>query len=165
MSEALSSMLISPYSNSPANLRQMLCNSVVSPHTRRAYAKAFDDIFTLAAGRAISRPLFYEYRVSMIEEGLSAATINQRLCAIRKLVNEARENDLIDPAEAVRITSVPGVPQGGIRLGHWLSEVESKRLLAVPNRTRLIGKRNFAILSVLVHCALRREELAAIDKA
>jgi integrase len=78
-------------------------------------------------------------------------------------VNEARENGLLDSAEAVRITSVPGVPQSGVRLGHWLSGDESKRLLAVPDRTRLIGKRNFGILSVLVHCALRREELAHFD--
>ncbi len=141
----------------------MLCNSVASLHTRRAYAKAFDDIFTLASGRPISRALFYEYRASMVEAGLSAATINQRLCAIRKLVNETRENGLLDPAEAVRITSVPGVPQSGVRLGHWLSEEQSKRLLSAPDRNRLIGKRDFAILSVLVYCALRREELAHAD--
>jgi integrase len=160
MSLALSGSPVPPHLSSIATLRSMLCNSVVSGHTRRAYTKAFDDIFTLASGRAISRALIYEYRASMIDVGLSPSTINQRLCAIRKLVNEARENGLLDPAEAVRITSVPGVPQSGVRLGHWLSGDESKRLLAVPNRTRLIGKRDFAILSVLVHCALRREELA-----
>lgn len=46
------------------------------------------------------------HRASMITQGLNAATFNQRLCGIRKLVNEARENGTIDPAEAVRITSV-----------------------------------------------------------
>ena len=144
-------------------LRKMLCNSVVSRHTQRAYLTAFDDLFQLAAGRPISRMIVMEYRGSMVEAGLSAATVNQRLCAIRKLVNEAQDNGIIDPAEAVRITSVSGVPQGGVRLGHWLGEEESQRLLAVPNRTHLIGKRNFAVLSVLVYCALRREELARVD--
>ena len=100
---------------------------------------------------------------SMIAAGLSAATINQRLCAIRKLVNEARENGLIDPAEAVRLTSVPGVPQSGVRLGTWLTKDETRRLLATVDRTELIGKRNFAILSVLCYCALRREEQAKLD--
>src|SRR3569833_12322 len=103
MSSALSVLSIPSYPSSLGTLRTMLCNSIVSSHTRRAYTKAFDDIFTLAAGRPISRALFLEYRVSMIGEGLSAATINLRLCAIRKLVNEARENGFIDPAEAVRI--------------------------------------------------------------
>jgi integrase len=144
-------------------LRRMLSNSVVSRHTQRAYLTAFDGLFTLASGRPISRMILMEYRSSMIGAGLSPSTVNQRLCAIRKLVNEARDNGLLDPAEAVRITSVVGVPQSGVRLGHWLSGDESKRLLAVPDRTRLIGKRNFSILSVLVHCALRREELAHVD--
>jgi integrase len=163
MSLALSGSPVAPCPSSLATLRTMLCNSVVSVHTRRAYAKAFDDIFTLASGRPISRALLYEYRASMLEDGLSAATVNQRLCAIRKLVDEARENGLLDPAEAVRISSVPGVPQSGVRLGHWLGEEESRRLLAVPDRARLIGKRDFAILSALVHCALRREEIAHVD--
>jgi integrase len=107
--------------------------------------------------------ILMEYRASMIAECLSAATINQRLCGIRKLVNEARENGLIDPAEAVRITSVPGVPQNGVRLGTWLTTEETQCLLATVDRTELIGKRNFAILSTLCHCGLRREETAALN--
>ena len=144
-------------------LRKMLRNSVVSRHTQRAYLTAFDDLFELAAGRPISRMILMGYRASMIAEGLSAATMNQRLCAIRKLVNEARENGLIDPAEAVRITSVCRVPQNGVRLGNWLTPEETRRLLATVDRTELIGKRNFAILSVLCHCAQCRDELAKLD--
>ena len=150
-------------SDSLAALRTMLSNSVVSPHTKRAYLTAFDDLIKLTAGRPISRMVLMEYRASMIAEGLSAATINQRLCAIRKLVNEARENGLIDPAEAIRLTSVPGVPQSGVRLGTWLTTEETQCLLATVDRLELIGKRNFAILSVLCHCGLRREELATLD--
>jgi len=141
----------------------MLSNSVVSRHTQRAYLTAFDDLFTLAAGRPISRMILMEYRSSMIVVGVSAATINQRLCAVRKLVKEARENGLIDPVEAVRLISVPGVPQSGVRLGTWLTKDETRRLLATVDRTELIGKRNFAILSVLCYCALRREEQAKLD--
>ena len=150
-------------SDSLAALRKMLSNSVVSQHTKRAYLTAFHDLIMLAAGRPISRMVLMEYRTSMVTEGLSAATINQRLCGIRKLVNEACENDLIDPAEAVRLTSVPGVPQNGVRLGTWLTREETRRLLAAVDRSELIGKRNFAILSVLCFCALRREELAMLD--
>jgi len=144
-------------------LRRMLSNSVVSRHTQRAYLTAFDDLFQLAAGRPISRMILMEYRASMVAAALSAATINQRLCAIRKLVNEARENGLIDPAEAVRLTSVPGVPQSGVRLGTWLTKEETQLMLATVDCTDLIGKRNFAILSVMCHCALRREEQARLD--
>jgi integrase len=50
-----------------------------------------------------------------------------------------------------------------VRLGNWLTPKEAKRLLAVPDRSSLIGKRAFAILSVLMYCALRREELARLE--
>ena len=152
-----------PNPDSLTALRQMLSNSVVSRHTKHAYLTAFDDLIKLAVGRPISRLVLMEYRASMVAEGLSAATINLRLCGIRKLVNEACENGLIDPAEAVRLTSVPGVPQNGVRLGTWLTREETRRLLAAVDRSELIGKRNFAILSVLCFCALRREELAMLD--
>ena len=34
-----------------AELRRMVLDAVVSPHTRRNYGKALDDLFMLAAGR------------------------------------------------------------------------------------------------------------------
>ena len=148
-----------------AQLRRMLSNSLVSAHTRRAYIAAFNQFFELVAetGRPVCRALLMEYRAQMIDWGLSASTINVRLSAIRKLVSEARDNNVLDPVEAARILTVPGVPMRGVRLGNWLTPEEAKRLLAVPDRGSLIGKRAFAILSVLVYCALRREELARLE--
>src|ERR1035441_9376505 len=153
------------HNQSFSELLTMLSNSLASRHSQRAYRKALKDLVVLAGGRPISRMLLFEYRASMIGARLSASTINQRLCAIRKLVHEAQEHSIIDPAEAVRITSVPGVPQHGGLLGHWLTAEETQRLLSVPDRTDLIGKRNFALLSVLVYCALRREEFAMLDRS
>jgi integrase len=143
----------------------MLKNSLVSAHTKRAYLAAFNQFFALVAetGRSVSRALLMEYRAQMIDQGLSASTINVRLSAIRKLISEARENNLLDPVEAARILTVPGVPTRGVRLGHWLTPREAKRLLAVPDRRSLMGKRSFAILSVLVYCALRRDELSRLE--
>jgi integrase len=51
----------------------------------------------------------------------------------------------------------------GLRLGNWLTPGQAKRLLAVPDRSTQIGKRAFAIISVLVYCALRRDELARLE--
>ena len=148
-----------------AELRRMLLNSLVSAHTKRAYAAAFDQFFALVTetGRPVSRAILMDYRAQMVDQRLSASTINLRLSAIRKLVTEARDNNLLDSVEAARILSEPGVPKRGVRVGNWLSAQEATRLLAVPDRGVLIGKRAFAILSVLVYCALRREELARLD--
>jgi hypothetical protein len=74
-----------------------------------------------------------EYRARMIDHGLNASTINVRLSAIRKLVNESRENNLLDSVEAARILTVSGVPTRGVRLGNWRTRQESKRLLAAPD--------------------------------
>jgi site-specific recombinase XerD len=144
-----------------AELRRIFKNSLVSAHTKRAYIAAFNQFFALVAetGRSVSRALLMEYRAQMIDQGLSASTINVRLSAIRKLISEARENNLLDPAETARILKVPGVPTRGVWLEHWLTPREARRLLAIPDRASLIGKRSFAILSVLVYCALRREDL------
>lgn len=150
---------------SVAALRTMLTNSVPSGHTRRAYAKAFDDILALSVrtGQPVSRQLFQQYRAEMVDAGLGGSTINVRLSGVRKLVNEARENGLVDPSAAGRIISVPNVPAQGVRLGQWLTVDQTRDLLAVPDRSRLKGKRDFAILATLVQTALRREEAAHLD--
>lgn len=149
---------------SVASLRTMLTNSVTG-HTRRAYGKAFDDLLalTIRTGQPISRQLFQQFRAEMVDAGLGGSTINVRLSGVRKLITEARENGLVDPSAAGRIISVPNVPAEGVRLGQWLTAEQTRDLLAVPDRRTLIGKRNYAILSVLVFCALRREEAAHLD--
>ena len=150
---------------SVAALRTMVTNSVPSGHTRRAYGKAFDDFLARAirTGQPISRQLFQQYRVEMVDAGLGGSTINVRLSGVRKLINEARENGLVDPADAGRIVSVPNVPAQGVRLGHWLTVEQTRDLLAIPDRSRLKGKRDHAILSTLTQSALRREEAAHLD--
>jgi len=62
---------------SVAALRSMLTNSVPSGHSRRAYAKAFDDFLSLAirTGQPISRYLFQQYRAEMVDAGLGSSTI------------------------------------------------------------------------------------------
>jgi hypothetical protein len=60
------------------------------------------------------------------------------------------------------MADIPSIPQQGTRLGNWLTRDQAKELLTVPDRTTLKGKRDVAILALLVGCALRRAELAAL---
>jgi len=53
--------------------------------------------------------------------------------------------------------------QQGTRLGNWLTREQARELLQVPDRSTLKGKRDYAILAVLVGCALRRDELATLE--
>lgn len=139
----------------------MVLDTVPSPHTQRNYAKALDDLFAFCASRPLSRSLFMEWRAGM--ESLSPSTINVRLSAVRKLVGEARRNNMIGQEEAGSLTDIPNSRQKGTRLGNWLTREQAKELLAVPDRSTLKGKRDYVILALLVGCALRRNELAELD--
>jgi integrase len=146
-----------------AALRKMVLAAVQSPHSKRNYAKAIDDLFAFCASRPLSRSLLMEWRAGM--ESLSPSTINVRLSAVRKMIGEARKNGMLGAEEAATLTEVPNISQKGTRLGNWLNREQAKELLAVPDRTTLKGKRDYVILALLVGCALRRNELAELDVA
>ena len=143
-------------------LREMVLASVTSPHSKRNYAKAFEELgkFLAAASQPLSRETLLGYRAHLLERGLSPSTINVQLSAVRKLVAEARRHGILDSETAASITDVPNVRQQGTRLGNWLNRAQAKELLAVPDQERLIGKRDHAILALLLGCGLRRHELA-----
>jgi integrase len=144
-----------------ARLRKMVVDRVQSPHSKRNYAKALDDLFQFCASRPLSRSLLMEWRAGM--ESLSPSTINVRLSAVRKMIEEARKNGMLGSEEAASMTDIPNISQKGTRLGNWLTREQAKELLAVPDRSTLKGKRDYVILALLVGCALRRNELAELD--
>ncbi len=152
-----------PLTLTPAQtlLRKLVLDTVASPHSKRNYARALDDLFQFCASRPLSRSLLMEWRAGM--ESLSPSTINVRLSAVRKLVGEARRNHMIGTEEAASLTDIPNIRQRGTRLGNWLTREQAKELLAVPDRSTLKGKRDYVILALLVGCALRRNELAELD--
>ena len=152
-----------PYPLTPAHalLRKLVLDACQSPHTRRNYAKALDDLFQFAASRPLSRSLLLEWRAGM--ESLSPSTTNVRLSAVRKLVGEARRAGMLGQEEAASLTDIPNISQKGTRLGNWLTREQAKELLAVPDRSTLKGKRDYVILALLVGCALRRNELAELN--
>ena len=140
-----------------AQLRKMVLDAVASPHSKRNYAKALDDLFAFCASRPLSRSLLMEWRAGM--ESLSPSTINVRLSAVRKMIGEARRNNMIGSEEAASLTDIPNIRQKGTRLGNWLSREQAKELLAVPDRSTLKGKRDYVILALLVVCALQRKRV------
>jgi integrase len=152
-----------PLALTPAQvlLRKMVLDSVQSPHSQRNYAKALDDLFRFCASRPLARPLLMEWKASMAS--LSPSTINVRLSAVRKMVEEARRAGMIGQEEAASLTDIPNIRQKGTRVGNWLTREQAKELLAVPDRSTLKGKRDYVILALLTGCALRRNELAELE--
>ena len=147
-------------------LLQLALDGLVSPHTRRAYRTALDEFLTWAQYQqpsTLSKALVQRYKTMVIAKELAPATINQRLAAVRRLAQEAADNGLIDGVVAAAISKVRGVPQHGVRIGRWLTVASARAILAAPAADTIRGKRDRAVLSILLGCGLRRSEVTAID--
>jgi integrase len=93
---------------------------------------------------------------------LAAATINVRLAAVRRLTYEGADNGILSPDVAAGIRRVKGVRQIGQRVGNWLSTQQGQDLLGAISPNRLRGKRDAAMLSLLLACGLRRSEVVGL---
>jgi integrase len=102
------------------------------------------------------------YRIYLEQKQYAATTINLRLAAVRRVAFEAADAGLLSPELAAGIRRVKGVRRIGVRVGNWLSAEQSKQLLARADQDSLRGKRNYAMLAVLIGCGLRRGELLAL---
>ncbi len=148
----------------PAALVAQVLARVNSEETRRAYGQALAGFLraqAAAGAPAITPELVLGYRHGLLEAGRSASTVNVHLAAIKALVRRAAEAALISPALLAAFEQIPSVPVRGRRQGNWLTREQAQELLALPDRATLKGKRDYAILAVLLGCALRRAELVA----
>ena len=95
-------------------------------------------------------------------KNLAPSSVTVRLSAIRKLAAEAADNDLLQPEAAAAIGRVKGVRRLGRRTGNWLTRGQAEQIVSLPDRTTKKGKRDRALLCLLIGCGLRREELALL---
>src|ERR1017187_997143 len=69
---------------------------------------------------------------------------------------------LLSPDLAAGIRRVKGAKRLGVRIGNWLTVDQSKNLLGEPPADHIRGKRDRAILALLIGCGLRRAELVGL---
>jgi integrase len=161
--------MLQPMSTIPDSKERLIglaLDGLVSPHTRRAYRAALDEFLTWSQGQepsVLCKALVQRYKAMLIEKELAPATINQRLAAVRRLAQEAADNGLLDASVASTILRVGGIPLHGVRIGIWLTTAVARELLGVPNSDSVKGKRDRAVLAVLIGCGLRRGEVAAVS--
>src|SRR5919199_185642 len=84
------------------------------------------------------------------DAGMAPSSVNQRLSAIRRLATEAEDNGLLDPQVANGIRAVKGARREGRRTGNWLTRDEAQQWLDAPDTRTLKGKRDRALLAVLI---------------
>jgi site-specific recombinase XerD len=148
-----------------AKLIGLVLDGVTSLHSRRAYEKGLRQFFAWCREQprvSFSKALANAYRSWLLAQGLAPSTINLRLSPVRKLAREMADNDLLAPDTAAAIERVPGVKQEGVRAGNWLLKEQASELLNAPDPATLKGKRDRAMLALLVGCGLRRAELLSL---
>lgn len=146
-------------------VKALVLDRFTNDHTRRAYSRALDDFFLWwnAQGRpALSKAVVQRFRAYLHDSGLAAATITQRMSAIRALASEAADNGLIEQSAAFGISKVKGMKASGTRAGNWLTKEQAQELLNAPDTGTLKGLRDRAILAVMLGAGLRRSEVAAL---
>ncbi len=144
---------------------QMVLDTLPSEHSRRAYERALRAFFTwrrTGGNPALSKALVQRYAADLRNKGLSASAINQQLSAIRKIVSEAADNEMLDHPTAVAIKNIKGARSEGRRIGNWLSREAAQMWLNAPDLSTIKGARDRALLAVLLGCGLRRAEAAAL---
>jgi site-specific recombinase XerD len=111
----------------------------------------------------LNKAVVQRYAAELREAGMAASSINQRLSAIRKLALEAADNGALDPQVANGIRAVKGVSREGRRTGNWLTREEAQSWLGAPDTRTMRGRRDRALLAVLIGCGLRRAEAASLN--
>ena len=144
-----------------------------SPNTVAAYRDAFLLVFRFAAKRLDKQPsdltvedLDVPFVLDFLdflerERGSSARTRNQRLAAIRSFY---RHVAMSEPAYALHCQRVLAIPQKRHekRMIEFLGREEIEALVAAPDTSRWLGRRDRTILLVLAQTGLRVSELTSL---
>jgi integrase/recombinase XerC len=165
---------VSPLALLDSDILEELLRDKRSPNTRRTYAKGLRDFFLtmiqkepdpqdvawfLSLQRVEAVFLVLQYRAYLVEKGLTPATVNVRLAAIKSLVNYARKVGKCDYS----LEDVEGLRVETYRDTRGVNPDSFKQITAQVNLETLKGKRDIAILRLLWDNALRRGEVCSLN--
>src|SRR6201987_5012543 len=132
--------------------RAAVLNSLTSPDAQRGNRHAIDefvDWYCSEPRLAFNRTVVLRYRSHLESRQLAPGTVNLRLGAVRRLAYEAADCGLLSADSTAGIRRVKGVKKLGLRLGNWLTAEQGQALWQAPDRHRLKGKRDRALLALL----------------
>jgi integrase/recombinase XerD len=140
--------------------------NIDNPRTRRAYQidihefMQFVGIAKPEEFRGVMRAHVIAWRKDLERRVLSGASIRRKLAALSSIFEHLCE------ANAVTHNPVKGVKRPKVESYEGktpaIADAQARTLLSLPEAETLKGKRDRAILSMLLHHALRREELCAL---
>jgi site-specific recombinase XerD len=136
-----------------------------SPESQRGYQHSIEEFIAWYCSEprlSFNRTVVTRYRIHLEDRRMAPGTINVRLAAVRRLAYEAADCGLLSPELAAGIRRVKGARKLGVRLGNWLTAQQARALWQLPDDGGLKGKRDRALLAILLGCGLRRRELAEL---
>ena len=145
--------------------KNAVLHSLAAASSQESYGHAIDEFIAWYCSEprlALNRTVVLRYRFFLEQKNLAPSTINVRLAAVRRLAYEASDTGLLSPELAAGIRRVKGAKRLGVRIGNWLTIDQSRTLLGGPRLDSLRGKRDRAILALLIGCGLRRAELVGV---
>ncbi len=155
----------------------MLLRDKRSENTRRAYQNDVAQFFAFAYSAAPSPELLrsffaqttpqmttqiLRYKAELITAKRAEATINRRMCALKSLIKLARR---VGATQANPIETLDAEKVVAYRDTRGISAEQAKILLRLPDKTTPKGRRDFALLLLLLENALRRAEVCTLTLA
>lgn len=146
-----------------------------SPHTVAAYRDTFRLLLKFAHQRTGKRPsaldlgdldadlivAFLDYMTD--DRAASAATYNLRLTGIRTFFRFLAFEEPAHSGQIQRVLAVPGKLAPKHEVAYLMRE-EIEAILATPNRSTWLGRRDHALLLMAVQTGLRLSELVGLDR-
>jgi len=148
--------------------KSAVISSLPAKESQRGYRHAMDEFIAWYCSEprlSFNKAVVNRYRIHLESRQLAPNTINGRLAAVRRLAYEAADSGLLSPDLAAGIRRVKGAKCLGVRLGNWLTATQARALWQVPDPSTLKGKRDRALLGILLGCGLRRREAAELEFA
>ena len=140
-------------------------NSLTSPDAQRGYRHAIDEFVDWYCSEprfAFNRTVVLRYRSHLEFRQFAPGTINLRLGAVRRLAYEASDCGLLSADLTAGIRRVKCVKKLGVRLGNWLTAEQGQARWQAPDALRLNGRRDRALLALLLACGVRRHEAVTL---
>ncbi|MDF5775241.1 tyrosine-type recombinase/integrase [Pseudomonas syringae] len=139
-----------------------------NPRTRRAYQNDLTD-FSSFIGltstddfRQVTRSHVLAWRADLEQRGLAGATIRRKLAALASLFDHLLDNNAVAGGNPVHGVKRPRIESNEGKTPA-LGDHQAKALLEAPDESTLKGRRDRAMLAVLLYHGLRREEAAQLQ--
>jgi site-specific recombinase XerD len=146
--------------------KSSVLNSLSCHDAQRGYRHAineFLDWYCSEPRLSFSKTVVVRYRMHLESRHLAPGTIISGLGRFGAWHTRRQSVACSPPIWPPEISRVKGVKKPGVRFGNWLTAEQGHAPWQAPDTERLKGKRDRALLGILLACGLLRHELAELS--